>query len=658
MRGMVTKGVRIRIILIGALFGVSFAAVTARAYYLQIVEQKRLQKQARLQHQRSIPLTPQRGIIFDSRGQALALSINVDSIYLNSRHIEDSAATAKTLAAALSLPLAEVRDKAASGKGFVWLKRQISPQESAKVRALKLPGVGFVEESRRFYPNSATGAQIIGFTGLDPTGLEGLELLYDKEILGKAGYLVYGVDARGRGMGAGRFVVQGGSHGNSLYLTLDKNLQYIVEKELAAGVRAARAKAGSVVMVEPATGRILAMASYPSFNPNAFRDFSPSGYRNRSICDNYEPGSTLKAFVLAAAFEEKVVRPGQVVDCEKGRYRVGGKFIHDTHPYGRIKVEDVLKVSSNIAAAKIGKSLEREKLYRYLSGFGFGVKTGIDLPGEVSGVLRAPNSWYELDLAAISFGQGMTATPLQTAMATAALANGGCLMKPYVVEKIVDGEGAVLEERKPQVVRQVISREVADQIRSLLERTPEEGGTAVQAVVPGFVVAGKTGTSQKVDAVTGGYSADKRVASFVGMVPSEAPRLVILVMIDEPETSPYGGVVAAPVFSRIASQSLSYLHVVPTVKATATPLPEAQPEITAFEPARPVGGGEAALVSPGQKTMPDLKGMSIRQVLSWMETNKVDLSVRGYGRVVDQFPAPGNTIHYKKPNWVRLAPVE
>jgi cell division protein FtsI (penicillin-binding protein 3) len=653
----VKKGVRIRIILIGALFGVSFAAVTARAYYLQIVEQKRLQRQAQLQHQRTIPLTPQRGTIFDSRGEALALSINVDSIYLNSRHIQDPAAAASALAGALSLPLSEIRDKVDSGRSFVWLKRQVSPQESEKVRALKLRGVGVVEESRRFYPNSSTGAQVLGFTGLDPKGLEGVELLYDKEILGQAGYLVYGVDARGRGMGAG-VVVQGGAQGDSLYLTLDKNLQYIAEKELAAGVQAARGKTGSVVIVEPATGRILAMASYPSFNPNAFRDFSPATYRNRSICDNYEPGSTLKAFVLSAAFEEKVVHPGQIIDCEKGHYRVGGRTIHDTHAYSKIPVEDVLKVSSNIAAAKIGKSLDKEKLYRYLSGFGFGARTGIDLPGEVSGVLRPPSTWYELDLAAISFGQGMTTTPLQTAMATAALANNGLLMKPYVVEKVVDAEGTVVKRQRPHPVRQVVSREVAAQIRSLLERTSEEGGTAVKAVVPGFVVAGKTGTSQKVDAVTGGYSADKRVASYVGMVPSTAPRLVILVLIDEPETSPYGGVVAAPVFSRIASQSLSYLHVLPTEKETAAPLPEVQPEATAFEAAQPVGGGQSDPGSPALRKMPDLRGMSIRQVLCWMEENKLDLSVRGYGRVVDQFPGPGETIQYRKPNWVRLAPLQ
>jgi len=654
----VKKGVRIRIILIGALFGVSFAAVTARAYYLQILEQKRLQKQARLQHQRSIPLAPQRGTIFDSRGEALAVSVDVDSAYINSRHVRNPEETSRALATALSLPLNEVRAKVVSGKGFVWLKRQISPQESEKVRSLKLPGVGFVGETRRFYPNSATGSQVIGFTGLDPKGLEGLELLYDKEIQGKAGYLIYGVDARGRGMGAGRFIVEGGAKGNSLYLTLDKNLQYTAEKELAAGVKAARAKAGSVVIVEPDTGRILAMAGYPSFNPNAFRNSNPSRYRNRTICDSYEPGSTLKAFVLAAAFEEKTVRPDQTIDGEKGRYRVGGKFIHDTHAHKKIKVEDVLKVSSNIAAAKIGKSLEREKLHHYLSGFGFGVKSGIDLPGEVGGLLRSPSSWYELDLAAISFGQGMTATPLQLAMASAALANGGLLMKPYVVEKIVDGEGVVLEERIPQVVRRVISKEVADRIRSLLERTSEEGGTAVQATVPGYVVAGKTGTSQKVDVITGGYSADKRIASFVGMVPSEAPRMVILVVIDEPQSSPYGGVVAAPIFSRIATQSLAYLHVPPTIQVASSPLPEAQPEAAPFETARPIGGGSVASVAPDRKTMPDLRGKSIRQVLRWMEENGLDLSVRGYGRVIDQFPAPGQEIRYKKPNWVRLAPIE
>ncbi|MBR5997488.1 MAG: penicillin-binding protein 2, partial [Deltaproteobacteria bacterium] len=373
-----TVWARYRIIIVGMVFVAFFAAVITRACYLQILEQKRLQDKAQNQHHRAIPLIPQRGTIYDSRGEELALSVDVDSVYVNPRQVMDPS-VAKALASHLSLPLKEVRSKIESGRNFVWLKRQISPRESENVRAMKIPGVGFVAENRRYYPNSSVGAQVVGFTGLDPRGLEGLELFYDKEIMGKAGQVVYGVDARGRGMGMGRFVVQGGHKGNNLWLTLDKNLQYILEKELALGVKNARAKAGSAVIVEVASGKILAMANYPTFNPNAFRQFDSSRYRNRVVCDSFEPGSTFKPFVLAAAFEEKLISAGEWIDCERGRYKVSGKIIHDTHPRNKIQVEDVLKFSSNVASAKIGRILGRQRLHHYLGDFGFGRKTGIDL---------------------------------------------------------------------------------------------------------------------------------------------------------------------------------------------------------------------------------------------------------------------------------------
>ncbi|MBQ7248479.1 MAG: transpeptidase family protein [Deltaproteobacteria bacterium] len=648
-----TVWARYRIIIVGMVFVAFFAAVITRACYLQILEQKRLQDKAQNQHHRAITLIPQRGTIYDSRGEELALSVDVDSVYVNPRQVMDHS-VAKVLASYLSLPIKEVRSKIESGRNFVWLKRQISPRESEKVRALKISGVGFVAENRRYYPNSSVGAQVVGFTGVDPRGLEGLELFYDKEIMGKAGQVVYGVDARGRGMGMGRFVVQGGHKGNNLWLTLDKNLQYILEKELALGVKDARAKAGSAVMVEVASGKILAMANYPTFNPNAFRQFDSSRYRNRVVCDSFEPGSTFKPFVLAAAFEEKLISTGEWIDCERGRYMVSGKIIHDTHPRNKIQVDDILKFSSNIASAKIGRSLGRQRLYHYLGDFGFGRKTGIDLPGEVGGVLRSPSSWYELDLANISFGQGVSVTPLQIAMATAALGNGGLLMRPYIVEKIVDTEGNVLTQHSPEVVRRVVSEDVANLVRTLLQKTSEEGGTATRAAVPGYVVAGKTGTAQKADKTNRGYSAEDRVGSFVGMVPGDAPRIVILVMIDEPGTSPYGSVVAAPVFSRIAAQSLPYLRIPPTTTVVADSPSKKSKEANAdsSDSARSAtGGGE---IISGY-IMPDLRGMSARQVLCWMERNKLDLNIRGHGRVVDQSPRGGEPIRYQKPCWVRLA---
>jgi cell division protein FtsI (penicillin-binding protein 3) len=566
------KWVRFRIRLVGFCFIAAFALISVRAFQLQVLGQEEWQKRAERQHQKIIPLTPQRGTIFDRNGEELALSIEVDSIFAEPRKMSNSAAVAGPLAAALSLPRSAIEAKLNSNRGFVWVKRQVPPRESAKVRELNLPGINFVKEHRRYYPNSEVGAQVLGFTGLDPKGLEGLELRYDSVMLGQEGYLVTERDALGRGMGGGGPAIKGGSRGSDLHLTLDKNLQYIAEKELAAGVNEAKARAGTVVVMEPRTGKILAMASQPDYNPNAFYKYRPAQWRNRALCDTFEPGSTMKVFVLAAALNEKTIRPGEAIDCEKGTYAVGGKVIHDHHPYGNLTIAEVLKYSSNIGAAKVGKSLERERLYRYLTDFGFGSLSGLDLPGEVEGVLRKPSRWFEVDLAAISFGQGMTVTPIQLASATAAIANGGSLMAPYVVERVVDSFGETAESRKPQKVRQVVSPEVAHRMREMMAMTTEEGGTGTLAAVPGFRVAGKTGTAQKVDPVTGGYSVDKRISSFVGFVPVEDPRLVVLVIMDEPSGKTYGGLVAAPVFSRIADQALRYLRVAPTEPGTRNPL--------------------------------------------------------------------------------------
>ncbi len=571
------KWIGIRIRLVGLCFLAVFALVMVRAFQLQVLARDEWRKRAERQHQRIIPLTPQRGTIYDRNGEELAVSLEVDSIFVDPSQVTDAPHAARALAVALGQPYRALKAKLDSKKSFQWLKRQVSERESQSVRELHLDGVNFTKEHRRYYPNSEIGAQVIGFTGLDPEGLEGVELSFDSVLLGQGGYLVMERDALGRGLGPGAPVVEGG-RGSSLYLTLDKNLQYIAEKELADGVRQAKARAGTVMILDPQTGQVLAMASEPDFNPNAFYKYRPGQWRNRAICDTYEPGSTFKPFVLAAALNEKVITPEQRIFAENGSYRVGGRTIHDHHPYGTLTVTEILKYSSNIGMAKIGKMLERERVYRYLTAFGFGAPTGIRLPGEVAGTVRKPSQMFEVDLATESFGQGVSVTPVQLATATAAIANGGYLMAPYVVERVVDSFGQVIEYRQPTVVRQVVSEEVARKVRQIMFDTTEEGGTGTLAAVPGYRIAGKTGTAQKVDPVTGGYSMDKMVASFVGMAPAEGARLVVLVVIDEPEKHVYGGLAAAPVFARIVSQALHYLKVPPTEPvremAMAPPLPE------------------------------------------------------------------------------------
>jgi cell division protein FtsI (penicillin-binding protein 3) len=651
--GKAEKGRHWRIRLFGLLFIVAFGLVAVRAWHLQVRCQDEWLDRAENQHQKVIPLTPQRGTIYDQHGEELALSIEVDSIYINPLQVKEAATVARQLAPMIGMKERSLKAKLGSRRSFVWLKRQIAPIESSRVRALGLPGVHFIKEHKRYYPNGSLGAQVLGFTGMDPHGLEGLELAYDADVLGEGGYLVTERDNLGRGIGAGEGVVSGARSGGSLHLSLDKNIQYIAEKELEAAVKGMKAKAGTVVVLDPETGQVLAMASQPDFNPNAFGKYGPRNYRNRAVADSYEPGSTLKPFLLAGALEQKVITSKDRIYCEKGNYRVGGKVIHDHHPYGQLSIGEILKFSSNIGSAKIGKALEREKFYQTLIDFGFGETTGIALPSETQGLLRKPDEWFEVDLAAISFGQGLTVTPIQLAAAFGAIANGGYLMRPYMVERVVDGYGQVITANKPKIVRRVISKETAEIVSGMLEMAVEEGGTGTLAAVPGFRVAGKTGTAQKVDPVTGGYSVDRYLSSFVGFVPAEEPRLVVLVMIDEPQGQSYGGLVAAPVFSRIAGQTLAQMKIAPRQPLDGRRLPPLPELVDARESVMPVASVTSS--ADGSPLMPRFIGMSCRQVLQTMERTGLNLSLRGSGRVVEQSPSPGRVVGYGSETWVRLS---
>jgi len=647
-----TKWLRSRIICLGVFFVVVFVAVAVRAFHLQVLCRDEWVARAERQRQRVVPLAPQRGTIFDSNGEELAVSTEVDSIYIDPKKVSGSGNVAKDLANILTIPVSSVKAKLRSEKSFIWLKRQVSPQESEEVRALGLQGVQFVKEHRRYYPNSEIGAHVIGFTGLDPEGLEGIELEFDATLLGRGGFLVTEKDALGRPLGDGDGLVREGVRGNDIYLTLDKNLQYVAEKELAAGIAEVKGRGGTVIVMEPWSGRILAMANAPQYNPNAIQNYKPSQWRNRAVCDMYEPGSTLKLFLMAAALEEGVVGTGQKIDCEKGSYKVGGKVVHDHYPYQKLTVAEILKFSSNIGSVKVGSLLGRERYYEYLTSFGFGEQTQVDVPGEAAGLLKNPSQWFDMDLAAISFGQGISVTPIQLVSATSAIANGGLLMSPYVVERIVDENGDVVNERRPRIIQRVISKETARKVREMMVMTTETGGTATLAAVPGYKVGGKTGTAQKVDPVTGGYSADKRVASFVGFAPAENPRLVILVVVDEPEERSYGGLVAAPIFSRIAAQSLNYYKIRPQG-------PEEKGMLNRFAdtaPARFLRIEETPSKGSSNRSMPDCLGMSSRQVLQVMDRTGLNIRIRGSGRVIEQSPPPGNQIIYGNEVWVRLGP--
>lgn len=647
-----------RIRLVGGLFAVLFLAVAGRAFYLQVVDSDRLQKLADRQHQRAIPLTPDRGAIYDRNGVPLAVSVEMDSCYVEPRNITDPAGTAKKLAPFVHLAAGELQEKLTGNRGFVWLQRRMTPDESQKIKDLKLEGVGFVKETQRFYPTAEVASHVLGFTGVDPNGLEGIELKYDSTILGNTGYMVTERDALGRNIGLKKTVIKKASKGGNVHLTLDKNIQYLAEKELSKAVISSGARAGMAVVMDPRTGKVLAMANYPTFNPNSHEKYSSSELRNRSVCDSFEPGSTFKVFLMAASLQEGVVRPTDSFNCENGNYAIGGRVIHDTHRYGSLSVGEIIKYSSNIGAAKIGSRLGSERLYTYLKSFGFGDRTGIDLPGEASGYLRDRKQWFGVDLATIAFGQGVSATVVQQCAAMSAIANGGILMKPYLVEKITSDNGDVLQEFNPTTRRQVISPNVAATVTQMLEMVTTNGGTGTNAAVEGYRVAGKTGTAQKVDPVTRGYSVDKRTASFLGFIPADDPRLTIMVVIDEPKTSPYGGVVAAPAFREIARQSLCYLQVPPSGgngKKGTIVVQEKKPCDAAPVTTVAVAEGADMVVDAGG-VMPDFRGMSMRQVLRSMEKRGLNIKLIGSGRAVEQNPLPGGRIGGETQVWVRFMP--
>ena len=654
------KWARIRIIMIGTIFGLIFLNVVGRVFYLQILQHEILEKKADKQHMHRVDLTPARGSILDRNGTTLAESIHMDSCYAEPRRIKDVNGTAAVLAPMLGVPKSELIAKLSVKKSFTWVARWVAPEVAIRVKNMKLPGIGFAPESKRFYPNMEIAAHVVGFTGRDPNGLEGIELKYDSTILGNTGYMITERDALGRNISIMNTVIKDSSPGKSLILTLDKTIQFIAEKELAKAVADSKAKAGMALVMESDTGKILAMANYPTFNPNAHSRYSLAELRNHVVADSFEPGSTFKVFTIAAAIDSDTVKPTDVYNCENGVYRIAGRTIHDDHPHSRLTVSEIIKYSSNIGAAKIGFKMGEGKLTSYLRNFGFGVRTGIDLPGEAVGILK--KHLYSIDLATTSFGQGVSLSAIQLTTALSAIANGGNLMKPYIVEQILDDNGKVVQKFEPQIVRRVISPEASQKVTKMMETVTVDGGTGTKAAMDGFRVAGKTGTAQKVDPVTHNYSS-KRIGSFVGFVPSDKPKLTIAVIIDEPQGIKYGGVVAAPAFRGIAQNSLAYLKIQPTqpIVAKAKPGGDAKAATTTTVADNSLSDDDA-LDDDGEQTigegevMPNFRGMSMRRVLQVMAKRGINIRLIGSGQAAEQSPPPGGKIRGVGEVWIKFIP--
>ncbi len=565
MRRESNRNLRLRLWLLGLMFTAALAVVCTRAVMLQIVDGSRLSRKAADQVEGSMRTAGKRGTIYDRRGQEMAVSVNVASIAARPAEIVDREAAVRELAAVLQQRPQEIREKLSSPRRFVWIKRQATPRETETLRRKNLPGIEFVTETNRFYPNRTLAAHVLGFTGVDGRGLEGVEFFYDAVLRESEVSVRVLKDARRAGflteLSPGRV-----PDGRNIVLTLDHGIQFLVESALQEAVVASRARSGMAIVMEPATGAILALAISPSFNPNAYEEAPKALWRNRAVTDPFEPGSIMKIFLAAAALEHTPLSPRSTFHCENGRYKIGKHTVHDVHHYGVLSLQDIIRYSSNIGAAKIGGTVGPEKLYETLSRFGFGRKTGIDSPAETSGILPPYKKWAEIDTAAISFGHGMSASALQLATAVSAIANGGVLMKPRLVSAVTDAEGRMLERFDPVAVGPVIRPETARTLREILQSVLQPGGTGVLAALEGYSAGGKTGTARKVDE-RGQYANDRHLASFIGFAPVEAPRITVLVVIDEPRGQVYGGAVAAPVFKKIAQATLSRLNVPPSPSA-------------------------------------------------------------------------------------------
>ncbi|HVT15680.1 MAG TPA: penicillin-binding protein 2 [Thermoanaerobaculia bacterium] len=537
-------------------------AIALRLYDLQVVHHARYVHKAHQQQQRVVKLDSPRGTIYDAAGRELAVSVQVDSIYAVPAEIEDRAATAKTLAGAVpNLDAARTARLLAEDREFVWLARKLDPPVAEAVRRLGLPGIYFLPESKRYYPMRGLAAQVLGYVGTDNHGLAGVEQLYDDVITGKPGIRTVLRDARRGTMVSPELLASEPQPGRDLYLTLDAAVQHMVEDALASAVAERGARRGSAVFLDPATGAVLAMASFPGFDPNEFASYPPGTWRNRPIVDAYEPGSTFKVVTAAAALDSGMVRPDDPFDCGMGGITLSGILIRDHKRYGILPFADVIAKSSNVGAIRAALIIGGERLYRTIVAFGFGRPTGIDLPGESAGILHPLKRWGPLTKAYVAFGQGISVTPLQLAAAVAAVANDGTLVRPYVVAAV--RQGSVVERRhpRPTVAGRPIARETSRVLKEMLERVVISG-TGKSAAVAGYRVAGKTGTAQIP--VAGGYARHGYLPSFVGFAPVDRPALVGVVAVDQPQGQTYyGGQVAAPVFGALTRQILLHLGIAP-----------------------------------------------------------------------------------------------
>jgi cell division protein FtsI (penicillin-binding protein 3) len=649
-----------------------FVLIALRLAALVVFDGPRLTSLAHTEHMGEVTLAAPRGPLVDRNGEPLALSAETRSVYARPAQLLAAATSSQraALAAALGLKPSELEAKLHRGAPFVWLRRHLLPAQAQAAEALGLDGVGTLGEYKRFYPESTLAAPVVGLAGMDGQGLSGLELQYDRLIRGQPVVLSFYHDALGHPIFDSPLALKTPEPGARLVLTLDARIQALAENDLAAEVRKSGARRGAVVVLDPFSGQVLALA-------NVAADGASIGERlhDTAVQDVFEPGSTMKGLLASIALQDGTITPAERFYCENGAYSFARRVIHDDSPHGWLDLGGIIEVSSNIGASKIALKLGAERFYTGLRTFGLGGRSGIDLPGEAAGILRKPASWRPIDLANHGFGQGVGVTPIQLAVAYAAIANGGYLVRPYVVKAAYDAAGRPLLTHTPQVLHRVISPAVAHTVNRLLQGVVNgPDGTGRLARVGDFVVAGKTGTAQMVNPATGAYYQSRLVASFVGFLPAGDPRLVILVVLYDVAHGHFGGLTAAPVFSEIAAGALSDLNVASPAPHldTASLLPIARAErydsrdlshdssmirSSAALPGSEIGGEDStavALTDDGR--IPDFTGLSLRRAFALAGRRHLNLEVEGDGYVVAQRPAAGSAAGIGSVK-LRLAPV-
>jgi len=684
-----------RLYALGAILLLWTGAIAVRLLDLQVLHYGDLTQRALRQQRRSIEVSPRRGIIYDRNGRELAMSVMVDSIFAVPAEIPDQASAASLLGRILNVDHRELQARMKASHAFCWVARKVDADLAARVRALNLKGIYFQKEPKRFYPKRELAAQVLGYVGMDDEGLGGIEREYDAHLRGNPGKMLISMDARRRWFGR---VERQPDPGQNVVLTIDQNIQYIAERELQAAMEQTKAAAGTIIVTNPHTGEVLALANRPTFNPNVFNKVPAAYLKNHAVSDVYEPGSTFKMVTVAAALEEKLTRPEEMIDCQMGAIVVGGMRIRDHERFGVIPVTDIIAKSSDVGAIKLGLRLGEERFDHYIRAFGFGSQSGIELPGETRGMAKPVSRWSKVSIGAISMGQEIGISAVQLAGLVSTIANDGVWQAPHIVAAPQGKlrEVAYHPDTAPPVEqRRVVSNLTAAQMKMMLQQVVLRG-TGRKAQLNGFSAAGKTGTAQKVDPSTGAYSRTKYIGSFAGFAPINNPALTVAVILDSAVGLHQGGQVAAPVFQRVMQQSLEYLNVSHDIdvkaprslqaklketdldegspdrlssalEIAAADMPGEKPSVTAANSAVPASAQPPAALVPASATVvmdvesgglvvPSLIGKPVRAAVEIAQETGFEIDVIGEGVAREQAPAAGAHIAPGGRVAVRFAP--